>query len=111
MPSPSKSSGVEFGFVGSEPASFSVLSEYPSPSLSRSITTGTVTSRSLPSPLTVTGISIERSVSPSFQSVIDGVPAKLPLLSTDTPFTGLEVIVEPVSVVTAFTASSPVGKS
>ena len=83
-----------FSFSSVNPSlssSVSVTSGVPSPSVSRWIVTGTSTSvEPLSASETVTGIFTSRSSSSSAQSLIFGVPERLPVLSTLRPFFSLE---------------------
>ena len=72
-------------------SSGSVTSGSPSPSVSRWILTGTITLASSEPFLTLTGIVISRSSSPSPQLPTVGLPVKLPSLPTLNPFLSVGV--------------------
>ena len=72
-------------------SSLSVTSGSPSPSVSRWILTGTLTLTSSEPFLTLTGIVILRSSSPSPQESTFGFPVKLPSLATVNPFIAVGV--------------------
>ena len=72
-------------------SSGSVTSGVPSPSVSRWILTGTLTLTSSEPFLTLTGIVILRSSSPSPQESTFGFPVKLPSLATVNPFIAVGV--------------------
>ena len=74
-------------------SSGSVTSGIPSPSVSRWILTGTLTTTSSVPRFSLTGISTVRSSSFGPQSVTVGVPVKLPSPSTVKPFTGLSTVI------------------
>ena len=74
-------------------SSESFLSGIPSPSVSRSIVIGTLTTTSSVPFFSLTGISTVRSSSFGFQSVTSGVPFRFPSLSTVKPFTGLSTVI------------------
>ena len=88
-----------FGFASSVSgipslsSSGSVTSGIPSPSVSRWILTGTLTTTSSVPFFSLTGISTVRSSSFGFQLSTVGVPTRFPPLSTVKPFTGLSVVI------------------
>ena len=88
-----------FGFASSVSgipslsSSESLTSGVPSPSVSRWILTGTLTTTSSVPFFSLTGISTVRSSSFGSQLSTVGVPTRFPPLSTVKPFTGLSVVI------------------
>ena len=74
-------------------SSGSLTSGIPSPSVSRWILTGTLTTTSSVPFFSLTGISTVRSSSFGSQLSTSGVPFRFPPLSTVKPFTGLSVVI------------------